>query len=390
MFATNDPAELKVLLVVDQPINMKMLEGMSRKMGMFVLKVESGLDAVESYKSNRPDLILIDIIKPEVNSHEIIKQIKQTCGDRWVPVLLITSVTSRDEIVNGLEAGADEYISKPLDYLILKTKIINMARVIRQQRELNNYYESAELEREFAIEVMNKLIQPSKMGKRLEYWIKPTAEFSGDVIVAGISSNGNLKAVLADGTGHGLAAALSVIPVVQVFFGMKDKGLTIDEMAKEMNSHIKKVMPIGRFVAATLISMDEQLGTISVWNGGIPFVILIGENGQVLHQWKSNHPFLGLMKEAEFDAGLETYHCVQSGYLFACSDGLLEAEDENGIALDEARLLSWLKDANEDKVKFLQEKLHAYLGDKLAHDDVSFLIAPFTFGGDGESLEYQI
>jgi len=207
------------------------------------------------------------------------------------------------------------------------------------------------------------------------------------VIVAGINPKGNIQAVLADGTGHGLAAALSVIPVVQVFYGMKDKSLTIDVMAKEMNSHIRKVMPVGRFVAATLISMDEQVGTISVWNGGIPFVIFIGENGEVLHQWKSNHPFLGLMNETQFDSGLETYHCFQNGYLFACSDGLLEAEDESGNALEEARLLSWLREDKEDKVKFVSDKLISHLGNKSAHDDVSFLIAPFTFGGVSEKYQ---
>ncbi len=387
MFTLNDPTELKVMLVVDQPINMKMLEGMCQKLGMTVFKVASAFEVVESYKSCQPDLILIDSMMAGASSLEVTKQVKLTCGNRWVPVILVTSESGRDQIVKGLEAGADDYLTKPLDFLILKTKIMNMARVIRQQRALRSYYESAELEREFALEVMSKLIRPGKLGKRLEYWIKPTAEFSGDVIVAGINPKGNIQAVLADGTGHGLAAALSVIPVVQVFYGMKDKSLTIDVMAKEMNSHIRKVMPVGRFVAATLISMDEQVGTISVWNGGIPFVIFIGENGEVLHQWKSNHPFLGLMNETQFDSGLETYHCFQNGYLFACSDGLLEAEDESGDALEEARLLSWLREDKEDKVKFVSDKLISHLGNKSAHDDVSFLIAPFTFGGVSEKYQ---
>jgi CheY-like chemotaxis protein len=382
MVSNNDPTGLKVLLVVDQPINMKLLEGMCRKLEMVVFKLANGFEVVETYKSCQPDLILIDIAKSGASSLEVTKQIKQTCGDLWVPVLLVTAESSRDKIVKGLEGGADDYLTKPLDYLILKTKIINMARVIRQQRELTKYYDSAELEREFALDVMGKMLQPSNIGNRLEYWINPTAEFSGDLIVAGITPKGILQVVLADGTGHGLAAALSVLPVVQVFFGMKDKNLTIDLMSKEMNSHVRKVMPIGRFVAATLISMDEKTGTISVWNGGIPFVIFVGENGEVLHQWKSRHPFLGLMNESEFDNSLETYQCLQNGYLFACSDGLLEAEDENGIALNESQLLSWLKEATQNKVKFIIDELLSHLGNKSAHDDVSFLIAPFTIGGE--------
>lgn len=378
MRTLKDPAGLKVLLVDDEPINLMVLEGVCSSLGMLVTKAESGAEAIACCKRDLPDMILMDVMMPGLSGIETTKQIKQICGDRWVPIVMVTALYSREDIVNGLESGADDYLMKPLDFQILKTKITNITLVIRQQKALHDYRERAEMEREFAIEVMNKLIRPSNLGEKLQYWIKPTAQFCGDVIVAGTTATGGIQAVLADGTGHGLAAALNVIPVVEVFYGMNDKGLPIGVIAREMNSRIRKVMPTGRFVAAALVATDHEAGSISVWNGGIPYAAFISMSGEVLYQWRSNHPALGLLDDAEFDAAAETFRCETPGFLFACSDGLLDAENKAAQALGESQLLSWLKEAQGDRVRYLSERLADYLGDKQAHDDVSFLIAPFA------------
>jgi serine phosphatase RsbU (regulator of sigma subunit) len=87
---------------------------------------------------------------------------------------------------------------------------------------------------------------------------------------------------------------------------------------------------------------------------------------------------LGLLDDNQFEGQLETFHCDKEGYLFACSDGLLEATNEDGDTISLEILLSWLKEIQVDKIEFVTDKLSKFLGNQSPHDDVAFLIAPFA------------
>ena len=365
------------MLADDEPINLTILESCLHTMGMIVFKAQSGCEAVEVFQRKQPDMVLMDVMMPCMDGLEATRLIKHLCGERWVPVIMVTSLYSSDDIVSGLEAGADDYLVKPVDFQILQSKITNIALVIRQQQALRKYHDDTEAEHELAIQVMGRLIRPSDFGEMLHCWSMPTAMFNGDVIVAGSTSNGSMHAILADGTGHGLAAALNVIPVIEVFYGMHDKGFPIEEIACELNRNLHHIMPADRFVAAVILSIDGDAGEIRVWNGGIPFAVFISAEGGVLHEWRSKNLPLGLLDEAQFENELEVFRCDQEGFFFACSDGLLEAEDVAGNPVSEELLLGWLKAETPDRVKYITEQLRLHLGSKIAHDDVSFLIAPF-------------
>ena len=364
------------MLVDDEPLNLTILETCLQTMGMNVFKAQSGLDAVEVFQHEFPDMVLMDVMMPGMDGLEATRQIKQLCGERWVPVVMVTSLYSDDDIVSGLEAGADDYLVKPVKFPILKSKITNIALVIRQQQALRKYHDDTEAEQELAIQVMGRLIRPVDFGKKLQHWTMPTARFNGDVTVAGSTPDGKMQAILADGTGHGLAAALNVIPVVEVFYGMNDKGLPIEKIACELNSKLRKIMPTGRFVAAVILSVDQNAREIKVWNGGIPYAIFISIEGDVLYEWRSKNLPLGLLNDEQFEDAAEVFKCNQEGFFFACSDGLLEAEDAAGNPVNEERLLSWLKADTLDKIGHIAEQLFLHLGSR-AHDDVSFLIAPY-------------
>ena len=372
----NSLAGLSVLLVDDEPLNLTILETCFQTMGMRVLKAQSGLEAVEVFQRESPDIVLMDVMMPGMDGIEATRQIKQLCGERWVPVVMVTSLYSDDDIVSGLEAGADDYLVKPVKFQILKSKITNIALVIRQQQALREYRENAEAEGKLAMQVMERLIRPMDFGEKLQHWSMPTARFNGDVMVAGITPDGKMQAILADGTGHGLAAALSVVPVIEVFYGMNAKGLPVEKISRELNKKLRKIMPTGRFVAAVVLSIDQSAREITVWNGGIPYAAFVSAEGAVLHEWHSSNLPLGLLDDAKFEDATEVFQCDQEGFFFACSDGLLEAENAAGNPVGEERLLNWLKADTPDRIGYIAEQLFLHLGSP-AHDDVSFLIASY-------------
>ena len=91
--------------------------------------VMDGRAALEAYRQTRPDLILMDVLMPEIDGIEAARQIKALGGDRWVPVLLITALNATEDLVRGLDAGADDYLAKPIDFKVLRAKIQVMQRI---------------------------------------------------------------------------------------------------------------------------------------------------------------------------------------------------------------------------------------------------------------------
>lgn len=202
-----------------------------------------------------------------------------------------------------------------------------------------------ELEREkaFAREVMQRLVRLRCDDRRLGLWSRPALSFSGDAAAAAVTPDGHIRLLLADCTGHGLAAALNVVPVVEKFYGLSNRGLGLAEVCAELNRQIHELMPAGRFVCAAIAEIDPAGRRIRVWNGGMPPVLCAGPDGRVAERWLSRHVALGILPAAEFDASLETSALPPGGVVLLSSDGLAEAVDSRGVEFGEAGLLAMLR-----------------------------------------------
>ncbi|MCX8087496.1 MAG: diguanylate cyclase [Rhodocyclaceae bacterium] len=113
--------------------------------GHQVTYVSDGQAAVEAFTRQPPHLVLMDIVMPMMDGIEATRRIKALGGTRWIPVILMTSLSAHDEIVAGLEAGADDYLIKPTPLAILQARIASMQRIATMQESLHgildNVYE---------------------------------------------------------------------------------------------------------------------------------------------------------------------------------------------------------------------------------------------------------
>ena len=113
----------KAVLVVDD--DSKMLELLALKLtgeGYRVITAQSGADALEVIKMEKPGLVLLDIMMPDMNGFETLKRIKELESD--IPVAMVTSIWDNDEVKRAFEAGAYEYITKPVDINHLKMVVL--------------------------------------------------------------------------------------------------------------------------------------------------------------------------------------------------------------------------------------------------------------------------
>ncbi len=373
---------MKIQIVDDAPYNVKLLSSYCKKQGYDVVTAADGEEAIGVFSAESPDLILMDVMMPVMDGYEATTKIKSLTADRWVPIILVTSIDNEDDLLKGIKAGADDYLSTPINFKVLHEKMRVMHRISDMQSKLKEnlsalkeYHDQAEEELGLAKNVMAKIIGMSQIDQDiLQHWIMPTQHFSGDVIAAKIARSDKLYACLADVSGHGLQAALMVMPISQIFYTMAENGVSLASIAEELNWRVHQQMPVGRFVATTLVCIDPYSRTIEVWNGGTPSPVLIDQKGKILHRWVSKHLPLGILDKESFDVRTEIIQVEDEAQLFICSDGLLEAEGEDTQGFGEERMFQVLCNASPiERFTSLTDALRQHLGSQLAHDDISLL-----------------
>jgi CheY-like chemotaxis protein/anti-sigma regulatory factor (Ser/Thr protein kinase) len=383
---------LKILIVDDVIENRLLLSKLVKQMGHRPLLASSGQEAIDQYVAEEPHMVLMDVMMPGMDGYEATAQIKNIHPERWVPVVFLSALDGRDSMVKGLEVGGDDYLTKPVHFVTLKAKIEAMRRIFRLQeqillksRELERYYFAAEEEKRISAHLMRRLTDAEGLRDPVLQWqIFPAEHHSGDLISAHRSPGRALYTLLADGTGHGLAAAINVLPLPQIFYAMVSKGFPLASIASELNRKAYDWLPADRFVAATLAVVNERDQLIKVWNGGNPTAFFLDYDGEVRHRWVSRHTPLGVMGADLFDARCEAYTITCPGHLVMVSDGLLEAENRTGEFYGWDRMLTVLRRAPpERRYEALLEDLRRHLDGLDARDDISALLV--AVGGGPET-----
>jgi PAS domain S-box-containing protein len=244
-------------------------------------------------------------------------------------------------------------------------------------RDLEAYRAIEEEEKRVAKHVLDQLVRVDRdVAKRVKSWILPARYFSGDVVAVSQTPKRQLQILLADGTGHGLAAALGALPAVQPFYAMSQKGFEIGTIAREMNAKIGALLPTGRFIAAALASIDPVSRTVHVWNGGSPACLLIDEHGNCLQRFASKHLALGILPDAQFDSRTQSCTYSTRSELIMISDGLIEARNGEGEMFGEAGLVELLRHALPSvRLQVLRSAMHGHLHYQPPNDDISIVIA---------------
>lgn len=376
--------KIKILAVDDNVVNIKVLAQYLKKQNYEVITAESGEEAIEQYKNHTPDIILMDIMMPGMNGLEATGIIKKLSNDTWVPVIFMSALASSEDKIKGLDVGGDDYITKPIEFNILGAKLKAVQRISEIQNtlsetmfELQRYKKAEEREQEMAYDLMESLFDTGNLeGKHFHIWHVPATRFSGDLIIAEKQTDDRMYILHADSTGHGLTAALPLLPVSQTFYNMARKGYSVGQIARNMNGQLKSIMPINRFVAVTLLLVDFTNNIIEVWNGGNPSILVVNNKKEIVKRIDSTHLALGILPEESFDETTEFFCCNGENAVVLFSDGLIEAQNKDGIVFDEEMLISSFdKDINAAALRnTIVEAVTKHLDGESAHDDMSLVV----------------
>lgn len=142
-----------VLIADDLNVNQALLAVIVKEMGHEVIIVDNGQQAVEAVKNHHPHIILMDIIMPVMNGLQAIKEIRQLQNESWIPIIVTSSAVNPEDIVKGIDAGADDYLTIPFVSEVVQAKIRAMLRIkqlsednVTLLQERNTYFENLQVE----------------------------------------------------------------------------------------------------------------------------------------------------------------------------------------------------------------------------------------------------
>ncbi len=171
----------RILVVDDTPENVDLLDAMLSPRGYEVEGVRSGAQALDRLAAEpRPDLVLLDIVMPEMDGYEVCRRIRATPATELLPVVMITA-SSAEEKLKALEAGADDFIMKPFDKAELLARVRSLVRIKRYHDTIRDQAtELAEWNRQLEARVEEQVAQLDRMG-RLRRFLAPQV---ADLIVS--------------------------------------------------------------------------------------------------------------------------------------------------------------------------------------------------------------
>jgi len=381
--------DIKILVADDTPVNVKIIQKFLEPRGFEVISAVNGQDAVDKFSEERPDIILMDIMMPVKDGYEATKEIKALTGDDWVPLIFLSAKSTIEDQIIGIRTGGDDYLTKPVDLSLLEAKLEAMLRIVNMQRKLNVATEKlkkfagrASVEIELAKNLMDKMAEKKESvePENFQLYAEAAEEISGDMALSyqcqGEGDSAKQYFMLADATGHGLTAAISLVPLSQLFYHLASMGENIADIAMQINQRLHSILPPDRFVAATLGFVDQAQGTIEIWNGANPIPVLLNTKGQVRHRFELTSFCLGMVSDTVFSAKTETIQYDEDCELLFFSDGVIDAKNENGEIFGNEginRSLALPLQANHIMFDRIKDDLNAFRDHDNKVDDICLL-----------------
>lgn len=372
----------KILVVDDIVTNRALLRQALVALNDYdVVEAVSGKEAISQFEKEKPDLILMDIMMPDIDGCQATTAIKEKMGDDYTPIIFVTALSSEDSLATALASGGDDFISKPFNIEVLASKINAhlRIRVLNQQLNIKNELllrlnQDLMNEQELIEHFFESAIKQSFLDDDfIKYHMSSMSAFNGDLLLAEQAPHGGLYLIMGDFSGHGLTAAMGTLPVAMIFFKMVSESASVGDIAQEINSQLYKLMPPSMFFVATILELNARGDIMSVWMGGNPESYWLNRNGELKDTIDAQHMPLGILNDDEFDPKSQIFNIEPEDKIYLYSDGIIEAKNQNGELFGDERLKDILVNAGDDRFNDVLKQLNEFTSDNSQSDDITLV-----------------
>ncbi|MGL6027795.1 MAG: PP2C family protein-serine/threonine phosphatase [Vibrio sp.] len=396
--------ELTLLVVDDSKSYRFLLANILSQWGYRVLQAEDGQDALLKLSEHKINIVLSDWEMEGMDGCELCRQIRLTDYGHYIYIILVTARQATSDMVLGLEAGADDFLSKPVVQDPLHARLHVAERIVQlehnlavRNQRLSKAYQQIEQDLQAAARLQHSLLPSKKLtcqGYEARWMFLPSAYLSGDLLNYFMLDQHHMAFYCVDVAGHGVSAAMQSLAVAREFLSgrLSERLLIIEgqivpphEVVAALNQRFcLDNEDIASYFTLIYGLIDTRSGEGGLCQAGHPTPFIMRQQGALVSVGSGGIP-VGLFADAQYQS---CHFCLQPGdQLYLYSDGISECENSEGELYGEQRLQQLMFDLRTaEKGNFFQLLEQALVDwcqpvrpehseyPQLFNDDISFVV----------------
>ncbi|MGW8195593.1 MAG: PP2C family protein-serine/threonine phosphatase [Desulforhopalus sp.] len=364
-----------ILIVEDNPVNLDIMKTRLLANNYEVVTATDGKEGLDKAREIAPDLILLDILMPRMDGLEVCRHLKGDSSLSFIPIIMVTAKADSKDIIAGLEAGGDEYLTKPVDHAALVARVKSMLRIKELHDTVVDQATQLKIQLKTASKVQS-LFWPEipEFGEKSNIWARsvPAAYIGGDLYDVIALPDGSYLSYVADVSGKGVPAALIMAALSTKIRASATLYADLNTLVKSVNEALYDLTYEEGFFATLLIARYwPSSKTLQFIRAGHPSPVRIA-GGVVRELPLIQGIALGVTSDAEY----ETYEFQLAGgdSVILYTDGITEAENSSHELFGFGRLTDYIQSSGGPPWgKGLLEAVDRWRGGTEVNDDLTIL-----------------
>ncbi|WCL49838.1 SpoIIE family protein phosphatase [Leptospira sp. GIMC2001] len=367
-----------ILIVDDEPINRQVLFNHLRLENYVIKEASGGKEALDLIQTDGPpDMIILDVMMPVMSGYEVCSAIRKSYSIQQLPILILTAKTQIQDIVTGLEAGANDYLSKPFDKRELITRVRNLLilkKAVQEQSRYLAFQNEMLVARNLQTSILPE-IAPTHLGIEVAFDYSPMEEVGGDFFDFHAFADGRVGVIIADVSGHGVPAAL-VAAMLKIASSLEfERSMNPSALLTSINGTLhgktKKA-----FITASAIEIDFRTKALLHSRAGHPPLLILNKSTQEIIESLPKGRMIGWMTNPEF--AVETIPLIGSHRIALYTDGIIEARDPSGNLYTTERFIQILISTQHltpaAAIKSINDDIFQWTKSEKREDDITLIL----------------
>jgi two-component system sensor histidine kinase ChiS len=317
----------RILAVDDEPVNLQLLINHLSLDHYEVITAENGYEALEYINSGTPpDLVLLDVMLPKISGIEVCRLIREKFTAQDVPVMMLTAKNRTEDVVAGLDAGANDYLIKPVnrrELLARVNSLISLKKSVLSRDELNLLKRDIHIAHEIQNSILTQDV-PKDSRYSISANYRPMYELGGDFYEIIKIDDERTGVLIADVSGHGIPAAI-ICAMLKVIFGfhsdlLNSPGAMLERINRTISPYLGNQFITACYACIDLAGMTVKESSAGHW----PMLIHRRGTGIVEHREGKGVP-IGWLDDAKYDE--ELYKLSTGDRLIFFTDFIVEARN---------------------------------------------------------------
>lgn len=364
---------MKILIAEDDRFQRTLLRKILEKWDHEVTETVDGVEALSEIKEGDYPIVITDWIMPNMDGIELVRKIRSLPKGEYIYIIIMTSKAEKEDMVKGMEAGADDFISKPIDMRELEVRLRAGERIVRLEQKLslqNNQLQAANAEMrlnmESAVKIQESLLPeelPEVKGVNFAWRCRPFHDLAGDILNIFQLDDQHLGLYILDVSGHGVAAALLAVSLSRMLTAGLNRssllwrrqknghGYEISSplyVAEQLNKQFQMTEKNQQFFTFAYGIFNTENNEFRYVSAGHPGAIVISNNEDPGRMDVDSFP-IGFVETPVYEQQVIKFNPGDRLYLY--SDGLIESPNSEGKLFDIDSILKLLQELKSESLE---------------------------------------